>query len=380
MQTLNIKKLISYLCGFLVALLMLFPFSGCNQTVTEETSHLQVCFSGPFQGKQFSDCTTTIQHNDLIHILQLKSNQIFSLKANKGFSADGFHATHDQEDSYYLHTVGSQLPIREHQNLVLDFDFANDSLLTLEILNPSITRIEEKIVGCTCYMSSDGLIVGHQDIQTRVVLHTPSPVPLLEMDSVYDMEVVDHRYLVVLSASSLPENDCVNKLSVYLIPDLMNNQVVPLYEKVFDPSPQDQNPYHHFLASNKQDLFAVLTYEDILETYSIREDEVVFVQEMPLSFSQDTDEPSTLKNVYTVCAPNSDQILVWSDSQEETDQYIEIIDMRANLEIQSVAIPEEGLFLEYAMPFSNEEEKGYFLFFENEEASQAIPTYLIVTE
>ncbi|MDD2297764.1 MAG: hypothetical protein PHX79_08125, partial [Sphaerochaetaceae bacterium] len=86
MQTLNIKKLISYLCGFLVALLMLFPFSGCNQTVTEETSHLQVCFSGPFQGKQFSDCTTTIQHNDLIHILQLKSNQIFSLKANKGFS------------------------------------------------------------------------------------------------------------------------------------------------------------------------------------------------------------------------------------------------------------------------------------------------------
>ncbi|MDD4029275.1 MAG: hypothetical protein PHI40_02905 [Caldisericia bacterium] len=48
MQTLNIKKLISYLCGFLVALLMLFPFSGCNQTVTEETSHLKGMYKQNF--------------------------------------------------------------------------------------------------------------------------------------------------------------------------------------------------------------------------------------------------------------------------------------------------------------------------------------------
>jgi hypothetical protein len=169
-------------------------------------------------------------------------------------------------------------------------------------------------------------------------------------------------------------------LSVYLIQDLMDKKATAIYEKTYDPSLHDQNPYHQFLVSNKQDLFAVLTYEDILETYSIRGDEVVFVQEMPLSFSQDTDALSTLKNVYSVCAPNSDQILVWSEPQVETTQYIEIIDMRANSEIQSIEIPAKGFLLEYAMPFSNEEEKGYFLFFAKEEASQVIATYFILTE
>jgi hypothetical protein len=226
-------------------------------------------------------------------------------------------------------------------------------------------------------MSSDGLIVGNPDIQTRVVLHATSPINLLEMDSVYDMEVVDHRYLVIVSLKSLPENQSATMLSVYWIQDLLDNKAIAIYEKTYVPSSQDQTPYHHFLTSNKQDLFAVLTYDDMLETYSIREDEVVFVQEMPLSF-QDKSAPSTLKNVYTVCAPNSDQILVWSDSHQDAEQYIEIVDMRANSEIQSVTIPEEGFFLEYAMPFSNEEEKGYFLFFKNEETSQAIATYFIL--
>jgi hypothetical protein len=297
--------------------------------------------------------------------------------ANKGFSADGFNATNDQEDSYYLHTIGSQLPIREHQNLILDFDFVNNSLLTLEILTPSITRIEKKILGCACYMSSDGLIVGNPDIQTRVVLHATSPITLLEMNSVYNMEVVDNRYLAIVSSKSLPENQSATMLSVYLIQDLLDNKAIAIYEKFYDPSSQDQTPYHHFLTSNKQDLFAVLTYDDMLETYSIHEDEVVFVQEMPLSL-QDNSAPSTLKNVYAVYAPNSDQILVWSEPQEETAQYIEIIDIRANSEIQSVTIPKEGFFLEYAMPFSNEEEKGYFLFYENGETSQATAIYLIL--
>jgi hypothetical protein len=229
-------------------------------------------------------------------------------------------------------------------------------------------------------MSSDGLIVGNRDIQTRVVLHATSPITLLEMDSVYDMEVVDHRYLVIVSLKPLPENQSATMLSVYLIQDLMDKKATAIYEKTYDPSLHDQNPYHQFLVSNKQDLFAVLTYEDILETYSIRGDEVVFVQEMPLSFSQDTDALSTLKNVYSVCAPNSDQILVWSEPQVETTQYIEIIDMRANSEIQSIEIPAKGFLLEYAMPFSNEEEKGYFLFFAKEEASQVIATYFILTE
>ena len=378
MKKTNVRTFTSLFCALLLVLLFLSSFSGCSQTGTKESPRLQVCFEGPFGGHQFSDCTTAIQQQDFIHLLQLKSNQIFSIKANKGISADGFNANRDHADYYYLHTVGSLLPIQEKQNLVLDFDFVNDSLLTLEILNPSIFKVERKIIGCLCFMTSDGLIVGHQDIQTQVVLHSPSPVTLLKKDSVYDIEVVDHRFLIVLWAAPLQENQFINMLSVYLITDLLNNQYTPLYGKAFDHSTQNQESYHHCLVSNKQDLFSVLTYADTLETYALKNNEIVFMHEMPISFSRDTKNPLEYKNLYMVCPPYTDQVLVWNESPSTTDQYVRIIDIRSNTEFQTVEIPKEEFTLEYAMPFSNQKEKGYFLFYKNEDTNQTISTYLVL--
>ncbi|MCK5848136.1 MAG: hypothetical protein KAH01_02930 [Caldisericia bacterium] len=352
------KKAVSFFIATTICLTV-FSLTGCNKSAKVESFN-RVCVQGSLEGTSFHRCINNIQHDSSFQALNYRSNQIFTMKASK------------EKNNYYLKTVGSLLSEEMQKNHVFDFDYIGNDLVTLEFTDPNILEIAGTFVFAPFLETADGPdILGCSSIQSTVTLHSNDEDNVLfDTQGMYSVEVLDDKYLVVLKSS---EGKCT--LSIYIIDSLLQKNNKPMFQKLYSETKEA----NHFinLASNKESLLYVLSYENTLDTFEIINQEVTLINTRVIIEDKANNFSSFLMSVI----PSSQYLLLWNNFKEKDEKYmpIQIINSKTQKVVKLVDPPKEGYIPSYVMPYNIDDSQGFFLFYENKETKDTTSTYVEVS-
>jgi hypothetical protein len=360
----KMKRIRPVTCLVLFSVIFLH-FAGCSKTIQTEIPN-QVCVKGPFGGTNLEKCDTVVQHDSLFDVLHIGSNQIFTMQTDK------------ENDAYHMKMIGTKPSSEMNPKQIYDFDYYHNDLVTLQISDPDVLQVTLKSFGQPIIESIQGIEFGVIRYTCRVMLYQnhQEPVVLLEKPSIYNIEVIDNRYIAILHCEYCGEEDANNVLEIYRIEDLLNNNPQTLFSKVYQGI-ENSDLLFPSLESNQESLLYVSTSSGIIEVYNLTDDSVNFVDTIEFEEYEVDFKHSKFLLIQVASIPSTPYIALMmnTDSEGTVDNTIKIMDTNSLNIIDTIPTPLEGYSPYYVIPYQLDDSKGFFVFYKNMDTEKTLSIY-----
>lgn len=343
----------------------MLSFNGCLKTTQTEIPN-RVCVKGPFGGTSLEECDTVIQRDSLFDVLHVGSNQIFTLQTEK------------ENNTYHMKMIGAKLSPEMHPKQTYDFDYYHYDLVSLQISDPDVLQVTLKSFGQPIIESIQGIEFGVIRYPCRVVLFQKhqNPVVLLEKPSMYNIEIIDNRYIAILHCEYRGEEGANSVLEIYRIEDLLNNNPQTIFRKVYQDC-KNSDLYFPSLESNQESLLYVSKSSGAIEIYNLSNDSVSFVDSIEFEDHEVDYKRSKFLLIQVVSIPTTPYIalLMSKVSKNTMDNSIMIMDANHLKVIDTIPTPLEGYSPYYVIPYQLDDSKGFFVFYKNNDTEKTISIY-----
>jgi hypothetical protein len=343
----------------------MLSFSGCSKTTQTEILN-RVCVKGPFGGTNLEKCDTVIQHDSRFDVLHIGSNQIFTMQTEK------------ENNTYHMKMIGVKLSPEMHPKQTYDFDYYHNDLVTLQISDPDVLQVTLKSFGQPIIESIHGMEFGVIRYPCRVVLFQKhqNPVVLLEKPSIYNIEIIDNRYIATLRCEYHGEEGANSVLEIYRIKDLLSNNPQTIFTKVYQDG-ENSDLLFPSLESNQESLLYVSKSSGTIETYNLSNDSVSFVDSIEFEDHEVDYKHNTFLLIQVVSIPTTPYIaLLMSKASKNTiENPVMIMDANHLDVVDTIPTPLEGYSPYYVIPYQLDDSKGFFVFYKNNDKEKTISIY-----